>query len=94
MKLICGRCKHRCPGKCRRLREKVFRILDGRLTPATARAVERDMRAHPACFSRFEFTRIMRQVVRKRVLEERCPMALMSRVRTMISRDLRRPGGR
>ena len=78
---------HRAGSDCRKVRDQVFHLLDGRLTPARARAIQRHLKACPACFSRLEFARIMRQVMRKRVLAERCPVSLRKRVRAMIACD-------
>jgi len=79
---------------CRKVRDQVFHLLDGRLTPARRRAIRRHLEQCPRCFSRLEFTRIMRQVMRRRVLAERCPVALVRRIRAMISRDAGRPSGK
>ena len=89
-----GHIHHPGCAECGKVRETVFRLLDGRLTPARRRDVVRHLKACPACFSRLEFERIMRQVMRKRVLAEQCPVSLVRRVRAMIARECTKPGGR
>ncbi len=77
---------------CRKVRDQVFQLLDGRLNPARRNEIRRHLEDCPTCFSRLEFTRIMRKVVKDRVLAERCPLALVKRVRAMIARDCLRRG--
>jgi len=77
---------------CREVRDQVFQLLDGRLTSARRNEIRRHLEECPTCFSRLEFTRIMRKVVKDRVLRERCPLALVKRVRAMIARDCVRRG--
>jgi mycothiol system anti-sigma-R factor len=72
---------------CRLVRKQVFHLLDGRLTQARRREIRRHLESCPACFSRLEFTRIMRRAMRVRVLAEPCPASLVRRIRAMIARD-------
>ncbi|MEK7474473.1 MAG: zf-HC2 domain-containing protein [Candidatus Coatesbacteria bacterium] len=94
MKSAKQHCRHAASPDCRKVRDEVFHLLDGRLTAARRRAIQGHLEACPACFSRLEFARIMRQVVRQRVLAEQCPASLVKRIRVMIARDCRPVRGR
>jgi len=71
--------------QCRRVREHVYQLLDSRLSPPKKRSLRRHLEECPKCFSRFEFSRILRKAIQHKVLEERCPSTLLLRVRNTLA---------
>ena len=77
---------------CAGVRGSVNRLLDGHLTPARRQELQRHLKECPCCYSRFEFARLMRRLVRERVLGECCPGSLVARIRGALAGC--RPAGR
>jgi len=71
--------------QCRSVREHVYQLLDSRLSPSKKRSLRRHLEECPKCFSRFEFSRILREAIKREVLEERCPSTLLLRVRNALA---------
>ena len=73
-----------CDAHCQRIREEVHQMLDGRLTPARRTALRRHLAECRSCFSRIEFSRILKSLVRERVCSESCPGTLLHKIRTAL----------
>ena len=74
----------RRPDPCREIREAVHHLLDGRLSPSRKEHLRRHLAVCPPCFSRIEFARIMRRLVKERVCREGCPGHLIKKVRAAL----------
>ncbi len=75
----------RVAAPCRKVRAHVFHLLDGRLSPASNRALRHHLEECPKCFSRYEFSKILRQLIKNKVLAERCPSTLLLKVRNALA---------
>lgn len=75
----------RVAAPCRKVRAHVFHLLDGRLSPARKRALRHHLEECPKCFSRYEFSKILRQLIKQKVLAERCPSTLLLKVRNALT---------
>ena len=71
---------------CRQVRLHVHHLLDGKLDPPKKDELRRHLEECPGCFSRVEFSRIIREAVRRHVLKEKCPSTLLLRVRNALAR--------
>ena len=72
--------------ECRKARMRIHHLLDGRLTAAKAREVRKHLVTCRRCCSRYEFMRVLKHLVRRKVLAEACPGNLAERVRRAVSR--------
>ena len=75
----------RVAAPCRNVRAHVFHLLDGRLSPARKRTLRHHLEECPKCFSRYEFSKILQQLIKKKVLAERCPSTLLLKVRNALA---------
>ena len=75
---------------CSRVRTRVYGLLGGHMSDRKRDEVWRHMKAGGKCFSRHEFARIMRNLVRRTVTRELCPVHLARRIRKNIFASSRR----
>jgi anti-sigma factor (TIGR02949 family) len=91
---LLGRMNDREALDCEQVRRRVHAMLDGDLTPAKRRAVERHLRRCRQCFSRYEFAAMMRRLTREQVTRVRAPAGLRRAVRAIPRREPARTGNR
>ena len=76
--------------QCSRIRTRVYRLLGGHMSDSERDEVWRHMKSCGKCFSHYEFARIMRNLVRRTVTRELCPVHLARQIRKSIFKPARR----